>query len=563
MENNFNYKIEEDIINSYLNDIPNIHLLAKKFKVGHKKISKILKENNITLNKIGGQKKIILNEQFEVKKDIGYDSENYKLMARCKKTNTLIDDPNNLSGILTKHIIEHYGDINIPTNTYQRKKYELINGKKWFEEYFDIIQIEKKKTRTCKLCNWETIDIENKTGCFENHLKNIHNYPLVDYIKEFPEEIKYHKHIGKEGKLNDDHIICIICGDKLKYLTNTHLKKHNITLTEYKLKYPSIKFISDNYSKNVKKNYEKTLLHYESKFTTKPQLEIYELIKSFGVDVKLNDKKLLRGVEIDILIDEFKLGIEYNGLYYHTESNGKDNRFHLNKTKLMNECGYKLIHIFEDEWIKNKEMVKNKIIHLIGRNSNEIIGARKCEIIEISKEDKNIFLEKNHIQGKDKSVICLGAIYKDELVAVMTFDSKRNMTKSYSDNNIYELTRFATDIRFKIPGIADKLLKQFIKLYNPTKIISFGDIRWVLDPNNNMYTKLGFKIVKVLSPDYKYYNPKINRYKRLHKFGFGKTNLKKRYPNLDYSKTEKELTKSLGFDRIWDCGLIKFELEIF
>jgi hypothetical protein len=78
-----------------------------------------------------------------------------------------------------------------------------------------------------------------------------------------------------------------------------------------------------------------------------------------------------------------------------------------------------------------------------------------------------------------------------------------------------------------------------------------------------MYTKLGFKIVKVLSPDYKYYNPKINRYKRLHKFGFGKTNLKKRYPNLDYSKTEKELTKSLGYDRIWDCGLIKFELEIF
>jgi very-short-patch-repair endonuclease/ribosomal protein S18 acetylase RimI-like enzyme len=516
MENNFNNKIEEDIINSYLNDIPNIHLLAKKFKVGHKKISKILKENNITLNKIGGQKKIILNEQFEVKKDNDYDSENYKLMARCKKTNTLIDDPNNLSGILTKHVIEHYGNIDIPTNTYQRKKYELINGKKWFEEYFDIIQIEKKKTRTCKLCDWETIDIENKTGCFENHLKNIHNYPLVDYIKEFPEEIKYHKHIGKKDRLS-----------------------------------------------NVKKNYEKTLLHYESKFTTKPQLEIYELIKSFGVDVKLNDKKLLKGIEIDILIDEFKLGIEYNGLYYHTESNGKDNRFHLNKTKLMNECGYKLIHIFEDEWIKNKEMVKNKITHLIGRNSNEIIGARKCEIIEISKEDKNIFLEKNHIQGKDKSVICLGAIYKDELVAVMTFDGKRNMTKSNSDNNIYELTRFATDIRFKIPGIADKLLKQFIKLYNPTKIISFGDIRWVLDPNNNMYTKLGFKIVKVLSPDYKYYNPKINRYKRLHKFGFGKTNLKKRYPNLDYSKTEKELTKSLGFDRIWDCGLIKFELEIF
>ena len=83
----------------------------------------------------------------------------------------------------------------------------------------------------------------------------------------------------------------------------------------------------------------------------------------------------------------------------------------------------------------------------------------------------------------------------------------------------------------------------------------------VLDGDNNMYTKLGFKLTKTYAPDYKYYNPKVSRNKRLHKFGFGKSSLKKKYPELDFSKTERELMLELGYDRIWDCGLFKYELN--
>tara|TARA_R110000868_G_scaffold147811_1_gene369428 strand:+ start:90 stop:422 length:333 start_codon:yes stop_codon:yes gene_type:complete len=108
--------------------------------------------------------------------------------------------------------------------------------------------------------------------------------------------------------------------------------------------------------------------------------------------------------------------------------------------------------------------------------------------------------------------------------------------------------------------LAGKLIKRFINDYNPKNIISFGDRRWVMDGDNNMYTKLGFKLVKIYPPDYKYYNSKIARNKRLHKFGFGKSSLKKKYPELHFSKTERELTLELGYDRIWDCGLFKYEL---
>src|SRR5574343_1260693 len=134
----------------------------------------------------------------------------------------------------------------------------------------------------------------------------------------------------------------------------------------------------------------------------------------------------------------------------------------------------------------------------------------------------------------------------------MYFDNKRVMSKS-SDHNesVYELTRFCVKLDKRFTGIANRLLKYFITNYKPSKIISFADIRWTPNSNENLYTKLGFKITKTLSPDYSYFKSSESRYGRLHKFGFGKTNLKRKFPEIyDDSKTEWEMMQELGYDRI-------------
>ena len=43
----------------------------------------------------------------------------------------------------------------------------------------------------------------------------------------------------------------------------------------------------------------------------------------------------------------------------------------------------------------------------------------------------------------------------------------------------------------------------------------------------------------------------------MHKFGFRKKILHKKY-GLPLSMTENEMTKTLGYYRIWDCGLFKY-----
>jgi len=102
------------------------------------------------------------------------------------------------------------------------------------------------------------------------------------------------------------------------------------------------------------------------------------------------------------------------------------------------------------------------------------------------------------------------------------------MNKREHNKDIYELKRFCSSGNYLVIGIAGKLLSFFLKKYNPKKIISFADRRWTLNPYNNLYTNLNFKLTKILKPDYTCYNPKIHKLKRMHKFAFGKSSLKKK-----------------------------------
>ena len=121
----------------------------------------------------------------------------------------------------------------------------------------------------------------------------------------------------------------------------------------------------------------------------------------------------------------------------------------------------------------------------------------------------------------------------------------------------WELVRYASDSRYRMQGVAGKLFKYFVRQYQPSEVVSFADRRWTLTSDNNLYTKLGFVLDGVCRPDYKYYNERVERYKRFHKFGFRKQVLAKAY-GLDIRMTEAEMTRALGYDRIWDCGMFRY-----
>ena len=475
----------------------------------------------------------------------------------CKKTGKVFADYTNVSGALIRHIQKEYG-IEIPSK-YERSKYLTKTGKYWHEDYFDFKLVENKPTRKCQYCDWTTIDVENKTGCFEQHLKQEHNISLEGHLELYPDDIIYHKNFQKKINLDNDHIKCEVCGEKLEKLTLTHLKTHNLTYKEYKLKYPGAKIINDRLSKlssnllttkNQKKEFKKT-------FVSKAENEIYDYLSSNGIKLEKTCRNLISG-ELDLVDHNKKIAIEYDGIYFHSEK-FKDKNYHLDKTIKCNEKGYRLIHIFEDEWIENKDLVLSKLSHIFGLNKNEKIYARNCIIKPISSKEKNQFLDKNHIQGKDKSKIYYGAFYNNKLVAVMCF-SKTTLSKKETEND-WELTRFATDINYNIIGIGSKMIAHFIKNNDVKNIISFADRRWV-DINNNIYEKLGFVKVSISSPDYYYVGTKgLHKNMRIHKTNLRKEKIKKMFKIDITGKTELELATELGYVRTYNCGLIKYKYE--
>lgn len=285
---------------------------------------------------------------------------------------------------------------------------------------------------------------------------------------------------------------------------------------------------------------------------SKGESEIYDFVVSLvgGENVIQSERKLIYPKEIDIYIPSLKIGIEYNGLYWHGSTN-IDKNSHLEKLEAANAAGIKLIQIFEDEYVNNQEIVFNKIKHIIGHETNiKKIPGRKCEIRVIEPIIAKDFLIKNHIQGYVTSTIHIGAFFENNIVGIMSF--KRETL----DSNNWELTRFATDNAYLCQGVGGKLFSYFTKNYSPLYIKSFADRRWTINDQNNLYTKLGFVIDGYTKPDYKYFNP-TDGIKRQHKFGFRKQKLSKLY-NLPLTMTETEMTEKLGYTKIYDCGLIRY-----
>lgn len=75
-----------------------------------------------------------------------------------------------------------------------------------------------------------------------------------------------------------------------------------------------------------------------------------------------NDRTILRPKEIDIYIPDLKIGIEYNGLYWHSIEYGTDKYSHRNKSLACRKLGIRLIHIFEFEDLDEQIQLLNKLI---------------------------------------------------------------------------------------------------------------------------------------------------------------------------------------------------------
>lgn len=228
-----------------------------------------------------------------------------------------------------KSIIEQLGLTDLVTSTFQCQIDELPHyfyGNKCLE----CGKLISKKSKFCSI-----------------KCSNIYKAKNEDFRKKLSVSVKKsHENLSKDEKQQRNKKIA---ESVKKYINSLDITQRREKFTNKNIRFTSYDNFGDNNScTNI--------------------LEIKEYIESIlGSIVIENDKQLIKPLEIDLLIQDYKLGIEFNGILHHSfgKSTVKmfdnvkiDKNYHLNKTELAEQKGYQLLHIFENEWLdKTKQEI--------------------------------------------------------------------------------------------------------------------------------------------------------------------------------------------------------------
>lgn len=462
---------------------------------------------------------------------------------KAKQTNIEkygVDNPSKSDEIkdkIKKTFIEKYGVENIShLDSVKKDISQKINER--------ISEIRKKAIKTLEIRYG--VDNPSKLDFVKRKIKekSLKKYgvstPLL--LKENRDKLFKSKILNwKNNKISNDNNIVNIDIKNKKIIFKCD--KNHITSINYKT----------YYNRNLSNTIICTECNPTYPNTSGMELSLLNFIEeNYYEEIITNSKNIINPYELDIYLPNLNLAFEFNGVYWHNELN-KDKNYHITKSNICDEKNIQLIHIYEDDWIYKKDIIKSMILNKLGKTPNKIY-ARKTEVKEIT-DNKLVrkFLIENHIQGFVGSKIKIGLFYNNKLVSLMTFGMKRKSMNSSSNNNEYELLRFCNKLNTNVVGGASKLFKYFISNYEFNDIITYADRGY---SNGNLYKKLGFKFMHKTTPNYFYVIDGI----RHHRFNYRKDKLIK--DGFDPNKTEHEIMLERKIYRIYNSGNLKFILTI-
>lgn len=122
------------------------------------------------------------------------------------------------------------------------------------------------------------------------------------------------------------------------------------------------------------------------------------------------------------------------------------------------------------------------------------IGARKCIVKEIDRQESIDFVETYHkhgAAGKNIKMKAVGLFYDEELLAVAQFCSPRTSEKKREYTT--ELLRLCFKEGYRVQGGASKIIKWYIQRFDPSDVFTYQDTS---GESTSVYEQSGFRLVK-------------------------------------------------------------------
>lgn len=460
IEENHNQKETCDYFN--IPNLDSIYKLLSYYNIS-KPISSVMEGRKKTLENIPEEKKLKRSKKLsEIHKGKILSEETKKKISEANKGkfHPSIPQTEETKRKKSKSLKEHYSNM-----SEEERKFQNSHIKKYFTE----VTLEKlNERRLKKIFTLENKSLEDKQN---SYLINLSSRGIESPTQEFL-DIRWNKIKAEEFLINNPSTYSEL------------IKRFNVTY-ECLTNWLEVEELSQ-YLINDKSRYEN---------------EIKDFLDSLGVSYIQRTRKIISPQELDFYIPSKKLAIEFNGSYWHSNLNIKDKNYHLNKSKMCEEKGIRLIHIWEYEW--NNPIQKEKIIQLLkialGLSNNKIY-ARDCSIKLISNKEAKELNTKMHLQGHRNAQVTYGLFYKGDLVQLMSF-SKSKYNRNLKGNNSWEIIRGCPGSNTVVIGGVSKLFTHFVRDFNPDAVFSYCDFNKF---DGRSYEALGMKFIGYTGPDMKY-----------------------------------------------------------
>ena len=409
-----------------------------------------------------------------------------------------------------KTLIEKYGSVE---NAYINKTNKSVetNLERYGVEH--IFQLDKFKNKSVET-NLERYGVKNPMQCLSIQKKvretNLERYGVehIFQVEEFKNKTrktlieKYGVEYAQQSEF--------IKNKSRKTISDKFLNNHkDIICIFYKNdeKYYKCKCPHNNCEKCIEKYYMCTpsvygnrrykkmevctkLLpeQYRPQKKTSLELFVHNILNEYDINFETNNRTILSPKELDIYIPNKNLAIECNGLKWHSDEI-KSSNFHINKYIDCKNQNVNLLNFWEHDIVLKPTILKSILLDKLGIYTYKI-SAHKCYIRLIKPKIVKEFLNENCLYDYKNGYINLGLFNDNVLMAVMCIKQSKDISN-------YEITNFCCKNFTKIYGGFSKLLKYFVKMYDPCVITArhkndmgisklFYDNNFIMKDYNNL-----------------------------------------------------------------------------
>jgi len=276
---------------------------------------------------------------------------------------------------------------------------------------------------------------------------------------------------------------------------------------------------------------------------SKGQLELFDFVKTLALDAVLSDRTILQGLELDVFVPSRRFGIEYDGLYYHSEEFASNDRA-AKKMRKADENNVAVLRIFEDEWRDKRLIVEAMIKHRLGLATHRI-GARQCKLKELTSSERRVFMDACHLDGDVRSKAAWGLVSDGQIIAALSV--RRPFHKMHK--NALEVARFCLKPGISAPGALARLAKHALQR---SKEMGYDRLMTYVDRRvgkGEGYVAAGFKVVRTTKPRFWWTDYK-HRYDRFSVRADAKNGI-----------TQEQAAEAAGVVRVWGCPNVLLEMS--